>query len=64
MPAAALRAEAGAFADRYSVKVLPDGHQRVARQGYGSERPIQTGVGADLDRAGLAMRVTSARSPF
>jgi transposase-like protein len=46
MLAAALRAEADAFVDHYSEKVLPDGRQRVVRHGYGPERSIQTGIGA------------------
>ena len=43
MLAAALRAEADAFAAPHAEEILPDGRQRVVRHGYGPERSIQTG---------------------
>ena len=60
MLAAALRAEADAFAAQHSEEILPDGRQRVVRYGCGPERSIQTGVGAlDVRRPKARPRVRS-----
>ncbi|MCP4385107.1 MAG: IS256 family transposase [Hyphomicrobiales bacterium] len=46
MLAEALKAEADAFVASFASDLLADGRQRVVRHGYGSDRTIQTGIGA------------------
>jgi hypothetical protein len=59
MLAAALRVEADAFVAQHADETLPDGRQRVVRQGYGPERSIQTGIGAlDVQRPKVRDRTT------
>src|SRR6056297_1587511 len=59
MLAAALKPEADAFVAEYAEELLPDGRQRVVRHGYGSERSIQTGIGAlDVQRPKVRGRAT------
>ncbi|GAA6202461.1 hypothetical protein NBRC116599_36870 [Aquicoccus sp. SU-CL01552] len=61
--AAALRAEADAFAAQHAEEILPDGRHRVVRHGYGPERSIQTGNGAlDVQRPKVRDRATDVPS--
>ena len=46
MLAFALDAEVEAFLDRFGEERLPDGRRRVVWHGHGSDRTIQTGIGA------------------
>ena len=41
MLAVALQAEVKVFVTEYAEEMLPDGRQRVVRQGYGPERSIR-----------------------